>query len=78
MTDCPDCQAAAERVHHGFRASCTGCAARSVARGPDFHRVRKAGKLDLQYRALLVQLQVNHAEVKAAAEADVLLVSACS
>lgn len=75
---CPDCQAAAERVHHGFCANCTGCKARSVVRGPCFDRVRKAGKLDRQYLALLVQMGLSHEEVKAAAATDAMQVAKCS
>ena len=75
---CPDCKAASERDHWAFLVDCVGCKARSVARGPDFARVRKAGSLDRQYRALLVQMGLSHAEVKAAAAVDFAAKATCS
>lgn len=67
---CPDCTAAAQAPHFGFRAGCQGCAARAVARGPDFYRCRAAGKQDGPYRALLASAGVTHAQVVKAAETD--------
>lgn len=69
---CLDCSTAAERAWHGFAAGCKGCAARAVARGHNFARVRKAGQLDRTYRAELDALDVTHDEVKAAHAADAL------
>lgn len=69
-TACPECTAAAKGPHFIFRKGCHGCEARAVARGPDFHRCRNAGKQDGQYRALLARVGVTHAQVVAAAEAD--------
>ena len=71
-SDCPDCTAAAQQDWHGFKAGCLGCAARAVARGPNYRRVRDAGRLDRQYRGELEQLGVTHEQVKAAAQADAL------
>ena len=72
MTECPDCKAAAEQEHHGFRV-CPGCCARSVARSPHFKRVRDTGMQDRQYRSLLEQMGTTHQAVKDAAAADVLM-----
>lgn len=69
---CPDCATAAERVHHGFAALCRGCWARGIARGPDYARVMAVGWLDKGYLAVLQRTSVTHAEVKAAAAADVM------
>lgn len=75
MTDlfaqaCPECEAAAARPHWIFRKGCHGCEARAVARGPDFHRCRTAGKQDCQYRELLARVGLTHAEVVEAASMD--------
>lgn len=67
---CKDCLAAASKRHHGFTGGCVGCCARSIARGKHFARVRKAGVLDGDYRALLAQFKLTHEQVKAAAAAD--------
>lgn len=67
---CPDCQLASERMHHGYRSGCKGCAARAVARGPDFFRCRTAGKQDQKYRQLLAAVGVTHEEAMAAAKLD--------
>ncbi len=67
---CPACTASAQAPHFGFRAGCQGCAARAVARGPDFHRCRTAGKQDKAYRALLAATGVTHEQVVTAAETD--------
>lgn len=69
---CPECKAAAESVHHGFAALCRGCWARGISRGPDFARVRESKMLDQPYLDLLQRTSVTHAEVKAAAEVDVM------
>lgn len=67
---CLDCDLAAKRRHHGFRANCRGCAARSLVRSPHFRRVQQAGVQDRQYRAALQQMGVTHEEVRAAHAAD--------
>lgn len=69
---CEDCRQAALTVWHSFRANCPGCAARAVARGPNYRRARDAGKQDRRYRSELEQYGVTHGEVKAAAQADQL------
>lgn len=78
--ECPDCAAAAIEPHWGFRASCRGCCARSIARSPQFFEARKVGgKAGLEtraYRALLAQVgalfdpPVSHEDVLNAAGAD--------
>lgn len=67
---CEDCQLAAERLHHAYRSGCKGCAARAIARGPDFHRCRTAGKQDQKYRQLLEAVGVTHEQAMAAAQVD--------
>ena len=69
---CPDCLAAAAKLHHGFSSDCPGCAARAVARGPNFRRARDTGVQDWRYRAELEALKVTHDDVKRAAVADAL------
>ena len=68
--NCPDCTTAAEHPHHGFTAGCIGCCARAAARSPQYARVRDAGKLDRDYRALLEQFQLTHEQVKQASWLD--------
>ena len=70
---CPECSTAAERLHHGYRSGCKGCAARAVARGPDFHRCKTAGRQDREYRDLLAAVGVTHEAVVRAAEAERVL-----
>jgi hypothetical protein len=70
MTDCEDCTLAARQLHHGFRAKCSGCAARAAARSPHFARVKTSGMQDRAYRGLLEQFELTHDQVKAAAAAD--------
>lgn len=67
---CPDCVAAAAGPHFIFRASCLGCAARAIARSPDFHRCRTARMQDRAYRALLAAAGVTHEQVTAASAQD--------
>lgn len=67
---CEDCQLAAERLHHSYRSGCKGCAARAVARGPDFFRCRTVGKQDQKYRQLLEAVGVTHEAAMAAAQVD--------
>ena len=69
---CPDCTQSAARDWHGFTADCPGCAARAVARGPNYRESRVAGVQTSKYRAELDLLKVTHEEVKAAAKADAL------
>jgi len=70
MSSCPDCRDAAQQPWHGFHASCEGCTARSVSRGPHFARVRASGTQDAGYRRLLDMAGVSHQQVKDAAAAD--------
>ena len=72
MRACTECLSAAARPHHGFRANCRGCCARSLSRSPHFARVKAAGTLDRAYRGMLAQFGLEHASVKAAYEADAL------
>lgn len=58
--NCPACTAATQRASHFFMANCRGCAARTVARMPQFR----------EYRRLLEQMHVTHLEVVAAATTD--------
>jgi len=69
---CIDCVQSSERLWHGFQASCKGCQARAIARGPQFFEARRSGKQTAAYKALLKQFKLNHAEVKAAHAADAL------
>jgi hypothetical protein len=67
---CEDCKHASLEPWHGFTANCRGCWARTVARSPDFARVRAAQWVDRDYLALLARFGLTHNEVKAAAEVD--------
>lgn len=68
--DCPDCQAASQRITHTFRASCEGCCARMVARMPQYREAEEAGVLTRRYRRLLEQFGLEHAAVRQAAQKD--------
>lgn len=78
-SECVDCQAAAREVHHGFRAGCRGCCARSIARSQQAFEARKTGAQTRGYRGLLAQVgglvdpKLTHDDVKAAAAADAAL-----
>lgn len=72
MTDCKHCITAAAKPHHGFAAGCPGCAARAVARGPNWRRCLAAGVQDRLYREELALYQVTHEDVRQAAAADQL------
>lgn len=67
---CPDCEAAAVRLHHSYIASCRGCTARAIGRQPPFFESARFGFLTPQYQAQLLALGLTHAEVKAARAAD--------
>lgn len=69
---CDACATASHEVSHDFRDGCKGCAARAVARGPNFARCRKEGRQDRRYRSELELLGVTHAEVLQAHAADAL------
>ena len=69
---CTDCAAASQALHHGFRADCRGCTARTAARAPEHDAVRRAGRLDPRYLAMLARIGVTHDEAKAAWQADAL------
>lgn len=67
---CVHCEAATVRLHGTFATGCPGCIARAIGRGPDFARVRAAGRLDSNYTAALQAAGVTHEQVKAAVAAD--------
>ena len=67
---CRACELAAEGLSHEYRQGCQGCRARSVARSPWFSNALKDGRQSVEYRSVLGQVFVTHAEVKAAAAAD--------
>jgi len=69
---CKSCLTAAVRKSGLFSADCRGCCARAVSRSPQFRQVQKLGKLDSEYRRLLEQFKLTHAEVKAAHAADAM------
>lgn len=68
---CLDCETAAAKPWHGF-ADCPGCKARGVSRLKVFTDAMAQGQQTRQYRALLEQAGVTHAEVKAARAKDAL------
>lgn len=75
MTDstedvCVDCVKAAMTVWHSFRYGCQGCAARAVARGPNFSASRKLGNQTRRYREELAMLGVTHESVLQAHAVD--------
>lgn len=70
--NCQDCQAASERMHHGFKAGCDGCKARAISRSLHYRRVRDADRLDRDYQRLLDSFGLKHEDVKTAAKADKL------
>lgn len=70
VSSCADCVTAAHSCWHGFRSGCIGCAARSVARGPHYHRCGATGTQDRQYRAHLEQMGVTHQAVREQAQSD--------
>ena len=67
---CPDCQAASERQHHGYRSGCKGCQARAISRSPAFHESRRLTRQTATYRQMLKQFDITHDEVLRAAETD--------
>lgn len=69
-SDCPECIAAAAAPHWTFRGDCKGCAARAVARGPNFRDSRVKGAQTRRYRDELTQFGVTHDEVRAAHAVD--------
>lgn len=70
--DCQQCEAAAKAEWHGFRSGCLGCAARAVARGPNYRESLAAGTQTRKYRSELDLLKVTHDQVRAAHAADAL------
>lgn len=70
MTVCPDCVKATLGPWHGFAGGCKGCAARAVARGPNFASSRARGVMTRLYREELELLGVTHDEVREVAKAD--------
>jgi hypothetical protein len=69
---CHDCQAALVGPSHGFTASCKGCAARAISRGPNYRAALDSGRQGAMYRDELHKLGVTHEDVKAAAAADAM------
>lgn len=69
---CPDCIRSAAEARHGFTNGCLGCAARSVARGPNYREAMASGRHTWKYRDELRLVGVTHDQVKAAAAADAL------
>lgn len=67
---CADCVQATLGPWHGFSYHCEGCAARAVARGPNYRRARDSGSQHRVYRAELESMGVTHSQVVAAAAAD--------
>lgn len=67
---CADCVQATLGPWHGFHHGCPGCAARAVARGPNFAKSRAEGTQTRRYRDELDLLKVTHQQVVAAAAAD--------
>jgi hypothetical protein len=69
---CDNCEQSSAREWHGFTAGCLGCAARAVARGPNWRRCLAAGAKDRLYLEELELYGVSHREVCKAAAADQL------
>ena len=67
---CDQCADAAVKLHHEYRAECTGCRARAVARSKRFSDAFKTGVQGREYRATLTQCRVTHEDAVAAAKAD--------
>lgn len=67
---CPACASAKAGPSGEFRSDCLSCAARAVARSPQFHASRQAGRLLPEYRELLARIGVTHDMVKAAHAED--------
>jgi hypothetical protein len=72
LMTCENCRTAAAGPHHGFTQGCIGCCARTVARSPQFDRVRRSGLQDRAYRSLLAQFAVTHEQAKEAFRLDAL------
>lgn len=70
--DCAECKAAAANLWHVFMSDCRGCVARQASRSPAYAESRQAGRILPMYRGMLDRLGLDHADVKAAAEADVI------
>ena len=57
MTDCAACTRARKHPASGlFHAGCQGCAARSLARTPQFFQAAREGRLTPEYRMALTNL----------------------
>lgn len=69
---CEDCWEATQKPHHGFTAACKGCCARAASRSPHYRRYRDNGVQDREYRGLLTQFDLKHADVVAAAQSDAM------
>lgn len=73
MSGCEFCARAAVQMEHGFHAQCRGCNARMVARSPFYAECCRLGTATEDYREFRRKAGVTHAEVQAAAAADVLM-----
>lgn len=65
--DCQDCRLANQRLWHGYRSDCQGCAARMVSRSPQYFDSKKRGSQTHEYVGILSRLGVTHEAAKAAA-----------
>lgn len=70
---CPDCDMAAQQLHHGFRSACQGCAARALVRSPVFRTAMSPtgfGWHDRKLQQLCEFYKVSREQVQHAAEMD--------
>ena len=58
-----------------FLAGCAGCAARGIARGPNYRRRMAIGYAEWGYRAELEAMKLTHEDVVRAAAADFEIVN---
>jgi hypothetical protein len=73
VSGCEFCARAAVQLDHSFHAHCRGCQARMVARSQLYFQCAQAGEASEEYREFRRKAGVTHAEVQAAAAADVLM-----
>ena len=58
---CPECQSALRNILHGiYRAGCTECEARALARSPAFAESAKAEAITVGYRDALMRVFGEH------------------
>lgn len=72
---CPACTKAAVRLWGQFLAGCAGCAARGIARGPNYRRRMAVGYPEWRYTAELEAAKLTHEDVTRAAAADFEIVN---